>query len=357
MAAFADLGDVTDQLVGVFRDPGILIGIPLAILGAVFMSFGAQYQHRGVQKVERLTGTEGGTGLTGGQIWNLLRRPSWVAGTVMLGLAIACQLAALSFAPLILVQPLGAVSLVITTLLNARISGHKPTRQSITAIVLCIGGIFTFVTIAAVYATETPVSDGQLITVLIILAAVILLVGGSWLWFRQRASALFYIVAAGMIYGFVATLAKVVINRVQNENFDWLTIICIVALLAGTASGAYFVQTAYASGPPDLVIAGLTVVDPIVAIIIGLAVLHEADGAPFGAYIGFAAAGALAVTGVFLLARFHPEVVSNNSAEVPIVRGSGGAGEPRTNSEKLTDAVAKVWPEPPVRDRDDPRRR
>lgn len=358
MEAFApDLGDVTDQLVGVFKDPGILIGIPLALLGAVFMSFGAQYQHRGVQKVERLTGTDGGTGLTGGQIWNLLRRPSWVAGTVMLGLAIVCQLAALSFAPLILVQPLGAVSLVITTLLNARISGHKPTRRSLTAIALCISGIFTFVTIAAVYATETPVSDGQLITVLIILAAVILLVGGSWLWFRQRASALFYIVAAGMIYGFVATLAKVVINRVQNENFDWLTIICIVALLAGTASGAYFVQTAYASGPPDLVIAGLTVVDPIVAIIIGLAVLHEADGAPFGAYIGFAAAGALAVTGVFLLARFHPEVVSNNSAEVPIVRGSGGAGEPRTNSEKLTDAVAKVWPEPPVRDRDDPRRR
>lgn len=358
MDAFTtDLGDVTDQLVGVFKDPGILIGIPLALLGAVFMSFGAQYQHRGVQKVERLSKIDGGAGLTGGQIWSLLRRPSWVAGTVMLGLAIVCQLAALSFAPLILVQPLGAVSLVITTLLNARISGHKPTRRSLTAIALCISGIFTFVTIAAVYATETPVSDGQLITVLIILAAVILLVGGSWLWFRQRASALFYIVAAGMIYGFVATLAKVVINRVQNENFDWLTIICIVALLAGTASGAYFVQTAYASGPPDLVIAGLTVVDPIVAIIIGLAVLHEADGAPFGAYIGFAAAGALAVTGVFLLARFHPEVVSNNSAEVPIVRGSGGAGEPRTNSEKLTDAVAKVWPEPPVRDRDDPRRR
>ena len=358
MEAFApDLGDVTDQLVGVFKDPGILIGIPLALLGAVFMSFGAQYQHRGVQTVERLTGTDGGRGLTGGQIWNLLRRPSWVAGTVMLGLAIVCQLAALSFAPLILVQPLGAVSLVITTLLNARISGHKPTRPSITAIVLCIAGIFTFVTIAAVYATETPVSDGQLITVLIILAAVILLVGGSWLWFRQRASALFYIVAAGMIYGFVATLAKVVINRVQNENFDWLTIICIVALLAGTASGAYFVQTAYASGPPDLVIAGLTVIDPIVAVLIGLIVLREAEHAPWGAYVGFAAAGALAVTGVFQLARYHPEVVSH-SQEIPIVRGSDNqAGPQRTSSERITQAVSRVWPEPPVRDRDDPRPR
>ncbi len=70
-----DLGDVTDKLVGVFADPGILIGIPLALLGAVFMSFGAQYQHRGVQKVERLTATHGSSGLTGGQMWNLLRRP------------------------------------------------------------------------------------------------------------------------------------------------------------------------------------------------------------------------------------------------------------------------------------------
>lgn len=358
MDAAPSLDDVADQLVGVFADPGILIGIPLALLGAVFMSFGAQYQHRGVQKVERLTRTDGGAGLTGGQMWNLLRRPSWVAGTVMLGLAIVCQLAALSFAPLILVQPLGAVSLVITTLLNARISGHKPTRRSIMAIALCITGILIFVTIAALHATETPISNGQLITVLIILAVVIVVLGGTWVWLRSRVSALFYILAAGMIYGFVATLAKVVINRVQNGNFDWLTIVCIVALVAATASGAYFVQTAYASGPPDLVIAGLTVVDPIVAIIIGLAVLHEADGAPFGAYIGFVVAGALAVVGVFLLARYHPEVVSN-SQEVPIPRGSDGGrrtpGEARTNSEKLTDAVAKVWPEPPVRDPDDPR--
>ena len=48
-----ELEDVGDQLVGAFQNPGILIGIPLALLGAVFMSFGAQYQHRGVTKVEQ----------------------------------------------------------------------------------------------------------------------------------------------------------------------------------------------------------------------------------------------------------------------------------------------------------------
>jgi len=353
----ADLGDVTDQLVGVFKDPGILIGIPLALLGAVFMSFGAQYQHRGVQKVERLSKIDGGAGLTGGQMWSLLRRPSWVSGTVMLGLAIVCQLAALSFAPLILVQPLGAVSLVITTLLNARISGHKPTRRSITAIALCIGGIFIFVTIAAVYATETPISDGQIITILIVLLVIAAGLTALWLWLRTRVGALFYIVAAGIMYGFVATLAKVVLSRIQSGDFEWLTILCVVALLAGTGIGAYFVQTAYASGPPDLVIAGLTVIDPIVAVLIGLIVLREAEHAPWGAYVGFAAAGALAVTGVFQLARYHPEVVSH-SQEIPIVRGSDNqAGPQRTNSERITQAVSRVWPEPPVRDRDDPRPR
>lgn len=39
--------DVGDQLVGAFQNPGILLGIPLALAGAVFMSLGAQYQHRG----------------------------------------------------------------------------------------------------------------------------------------------------------------------------------------------------------------------------------------------------------------------------------------------------------------------
>ncbi|MFT4137060.1 DMT family transporter [Microbacterium sp.] len=352
------LNDVTDELVGVFDDPSILIGIPLALLGAVFMSFGAQYQHRGVLKVERLTQVDGNRGLTGAQLLNLLRRPSWVAGTLMLGLAIVCQLTALSFAPLILVQPVGAVSLVITTLLNARISGHAPTRRSLTAIALCIGGIFLFVTVAALFATEAPVSDRQLITILLILVGVMLLLTFTWIALRHRMKALFYIVGAGVVYGFVATLAKVVISRIKTGDFEWLTLACVAALIAGTCIGAYFVQTAYASGPPDLVIAGLTVIDPIVAVVIGLSVLGEAANAPLWVNLAFAAAGAIAVVGVFQLARHHPQIVSD-SQELPIPRGrDGGVGDephPRTGPIRFDEAVAKVWPDPPVHDRDAPR--
>ncbi|KAA9087084.1 DMT family transporter [Microbacterium radiodurans] len=318
----ASIEDVTDQLVGVFRDPAILVGIPLALLGAVFMSFGALYQHRGVQKVERLTRSSGSAGLSGAQLFSLLKRPSWVVGTVMLGLAIVCQLAALAFAPLILVQPLGAVSLVITTLLNARITGVKPTKRSVRSIIACVGGIFAFVTIAAFVATEKPIDQAQLITILALLAGVLLISGAVWLLVRKGAKPLFYIAASGIIYGFVATLAKVVIKRIQAGDFEWLTLLCLVALVVATAIGAYFVQTAYSVGPPDLVIAGLTVIDPIVAVIIGIVILQEAATAPVAALIGFVIVGAVAVYGVTSLARNHPQVVLD-SQQLPIPRGSG----------------------------------
>nr|WP_243075276.1 DMT family transporter [Microbacterium sp. SS28] len=327
MWAELSIDAVTDELIGFFRDPAILFGIPLALLGAVFMSFGAQYQHRGVTKVERLSGLSGKAGLSGRQLLSLLTRPSWVSGTVMLGLAIGCQLVALAFAPLIIVQPIGAISLVITTLLNARVTGIRPTRQSIAAIIACVGGVFIFVTIAAFFATENPVTERETIIILSLLAVLLVLLGGVWLWLRQRGLPLFYIVAAGMIYGFVATLAKVVIERVKANDFDWLTILSLIAMVAAVTIGAYFVQTAYAVGPPDLVIAGLTVVDPIVAVLIGLTILQEAANAPLWAFFGFAIAGAIAITGVFTLARYHPQMKSE-SQEIPIKRGSTPASDP-----------------------------
>lgn len=313
--------EVGDQLVGAFQNPGLLLGIPLALAGAVFMSLGAQYQHRGVEKVERLSGSDGTAGLTGSQLKALLTRPSWIAGTLMLGLAIVCQLAALVKAPLIVVQPLGAIALVITTLLNARISGHSPTRKSITAIICCVGGIFLFVFFAAIFATEKEVTDRELFVILALLLVVIIVLGACWLILRHRMRALFYVIGAGILYGFVATLAKVVIKRIEAGQFEWITAICVVALLAAASVGAYFVQTAYSSGPPDLVIAGLTVVDPLIAVLIGMIVLGEAAAAPWWVLIIFAIAGAIAVWGVVNLARYHPQVISD-SQELPIVRGS-----------------------------------
>ena len=299
-----DLSDLTEQIA---LDPRQFIGIPLALIGAVFLSLGAQFQHRGVVKVESHTVDSFGKGLNVKQLALLLARPSWVIGTVMLGLAIVFQLSSLYFAPLIVVQPLGAIALVITSILNSRINHVKLNAKSIWAIVMCVGGVFLFVGVAAFTAVDKPVTDKQLITILIILAVVLALAGLTFAMLRHRIRAIFYVIMAGVLYGFVATLAKVVIGRVEQGEFEWLTTLCVIGLLGASALGAYFVQNAYASGPPDLVIAGLTVVDPMVAVAIGIVVLGEASQAPPWAIGVFIVAGVVAVLGVFQLARNHPQ--------------------------------------------------
>lgn len=297
---------LTDLAAEIAIDPRQAIGIPLALVGAVFLSLGAQFQHRGVTKVEAHTNMVSG-GLSVRQIALLLARPSWVLGTVLLGLAIVLQLSSLNFAPLIVVQPLGAIALVLTTVINARVSHVSPTRASLIAIGMCVGGVGLFVTVAAFTAVDKPVGDSDLTTILIMLGIVLVAFAVAFFLLRKRFKAIFYILGAGVLYGFVATLAKVIINRVQHANFDWLTLVCLLGLLLAAGSGAYFVQNAYASGPPDLVIAGLTVVDPLVAVCIGVVVLGEASQAPLWAGAVFIIAGAIAIWGVFVLARHHPQ--------------------------------------------------
>lgn len=308
-----DLADLTETLVSL--TPNQWLGIPVALAGAVFLALGAQFQHRGVVKVEdRTSDADGGLNVT--QLLLLLKRPSWVIGGLMLGLAVLLQLTSLFLAPIIVVQPLGAIALVITAVVNARVAKHAIDGVILRAIILCIAGVGIFVVIATLFARSAPVSDTQLGVILSLLGVVSVGWALAFVFLRHHFSALGYIVGAGVLYGFVATLAKVVIDRAKTGDFEWLTVLCVVALLAAAVLGGYFVQNAYANGPPDLVIAGLTVIDPIVAIGIGVVVLGEATQAPLWASVLFVACAAVAIWGVVLLSKHHPQAIAERGGPV-----------------------------------------
>lgn len=299
-------------------DPGQLLGIPLALIGAVFLALGAQLQHRGAATVQTHSTVPRSSGLSVGQLASLLRRPSWLLGTALLGLAVLLQLASLHFSLLIIVQPLGVVALLVTAIVNARVSRTPLNRGSQMAIALCIGGVGLFVGVAAFTARGNDVTESQLTTILVLLAIVFAVFGTAFGLFRHRIRAIGYVLGAGVLYGFVATLAKSIINRITVGNVDVLTIMSVFAPIAAAALGGWFVQNAYASGPPDLVVAGLTVVDPLVAVGIGIGVLNEAAYAPNWAFVVFGAAACVAITGVFLLAKHHPQVTQEPATPAPV---------------------------------------
>jgi hypothetical protein len=108
-------------------------------------------------------------------------------------------------------------------------------------------------------------------------------------------------------------LTKVVAGHLLDPNGRFLLnvpILTLIALAAATALGAWFVQSAYATGPPDLVIAGLTVIDPIVGIAVGITILDELQpDVRTVTALGMGTAALVAIVGVVALSRHHPDVV------------------------------------------------
>lgn len=283
------------------------LAIALAVLAAVALAFGAQFQNEAVTAgtKQKIRG-EGSLSLK--QIFKLVARPRWLSGTAFMGVGIVLQLAALSLAPLIVVQPVGAIALVITSLLNSRRTKTRISRATMLAVGFCTLGIAAFVSMASGVAKEAELNDDRLREVLGVLGVILVVFSVLFFTVGKKAKALTYVVGAGVLYGFVATLAKVVIQRIYQEQFEWLTLFCLVALIGAVALGGWFVQNAYASGPPDLVIAGLTVIDPLVAVSIGIVILGEAQQAGVATMIGFSLSGLVAVAGVYLLSKVHPEL-------------------------------------------------
>jgi drug/metabolite transporter (DMT)-like permease len=286
------------------------LAILLAIMGAIFLSLGAQFQNDAVTKHYvplriRIRA------LKFGQFIDLLRRPRWLAGTSFMVLAAFFQLGALALAPLIVVQPIGALALIITSLLNARIYKLKLDGKTMGSIAVILLGVACFVSLAASSAISTEMSDQKLLQVVGIMVLLLAIFAFAFALLRGNLGPLSYIVGAGVLYGFTASLAKVVILRVYQGDYNLLTLVAVLALLAATFLGGWFVQNAYASGPPDLVIAGLTVVDPATAVGIGIVILGEASRADVTQVTGFALAGAVAMAGVLMLSRVHPQLLGD----------------------------------------------
>lgn len=289
-----------------------LIAVGLAILSAVGLAGGTHLQS--VAVVSRSDGK-----LSWSQFRHVLRSPRWTAGLVLLGLGTVFNVAALSMAPVTVVQPIGVLGLVITTVLHSRHVKIPINAATWRAIGLCMGGATVFV-LTAVRVTDPAltIADSASDVVTYLLAAVIAVVCLGMLFLSDHQKALFYLFAAGTLYGFVAVQVKVVSVQLRTGAGAWwqnVEVDNVIGLLIAAALGGWLVQSAYAAGPPELVMAGLTVVDPMVGVVLGLSVLGEA-GENFGpvSALMLAASGAVSVAGVRLLSRHHPEVLAKMAA-------------------------------------------
>jgi drug/metabolite transporter (DMT)-like permease len=285
----------------------VWLAVFLAVLGAFFLAIGAQRQGSAVKA------DTGGLALSSNGFLRLLRNPRWMFGLLLLALGMAANAVALVSAPLTVVQPIGAIALVITTVVNAKDQGLSINRATVVAITACVTGSALFVLLAVTVTQENHhVSAEDELTIVLLLALAVGLFGTLAVLFKHRMSAFIYIIGAGVLFGFVAVLTRIIGKHLLDPNglfllnVQWYT---LIAIAAAGGLGSWFVQSAYSSGPPDLVIAGLTVIDPMVGIAIGIIILGELRPDVHTVMaIAMAAAAVLAIVGVTALSRHHPEV-------------------------------------------------
>lgn len=290
-----------------------LLGITLAVGSAAVLAVGNLLQSRGINQLDANASPGAKKGGFLAAVGRVLSSRIWVIGSILLLLSTVLQLGALTFAPIMVVQPVGVSALVFTALFTTIVTRKRPAKAVSRAIVTCVIGVAGFVTISALVSTQKAISDQQLVEILVVLLVVLAVAALMFVLGRtRRPPAITWVLLGAVFSSFVATLGKTVIMRVQTalqahdyrlDEGNLLTIGCLIGIGVAGLLSIYFVQRAHTDNRPDVVIAGLTVVDPGIAVILGIVILHEASSAPVWSFFALAAAGAVAVAGVISLAR------------------------------------------------------
>ena len=274
----------------------IQLGILLAVLGAGCFAVGVTLQHQGVALVRA------GDTLRPSSLGALVRIPRWWLGVLSSSVGAVLHAIALGVAPLTVVQPAGVLALGLTAIINARVTGQLLTRSAVLAISASTGGVVAFLLLASgnVNSSAVPPSAEIQAAVPVALAIAVLALLGSRSHGRARALALS--TAAGISYGFTSLLMRAVAQDFGAGRLGGVAIGTVVAMALTMALGGWFMQQSYAAGPPQQAVASVTVVDPIVAVLMGVVLLGEAAGVPWWVGAGELVAGAIAVGGVLALA-------------------------------------------------------
>jgi hypothetical protein len=299
--------------------------ISLAVLGAFCFAGAAVLQHGAISAGSAEGGAGSGSGgdpLSLRGLRAVVRQPGWLAGLVLAGSGTALHAVALVLAPLSVVQPVGVLAVPIAVLLTAVRSRRRPGGRVVGWVALSVSGVAAFVLTAAGTAVSNRPPGGATLVAALIVAGLVAVLAAIGLtrsgWVRCIACATAGAVAFGLISGLVRAVSQSV-----SPGLAGLLDPAVAAALAGiglaVVVGGWLVQQAFAAGPPEVVIACLTVVDPIVAVILGAVLLGEGVATPPATWVLLGSAAVAAAVGVVGLAKHHPDAAGRAR------RGGAGA--------------------------------
>jgi len=233
-------------------------------------------------------------------VGHLLRRPVWVGGIALALLGWPLQIAALSQAPLTLVQPVLALGLLLLLALGVRVLGEHVGRREIVAVVLIIGSVAVFAWAAPRDVGEVERGAGLVIALAVLIAAALAPYAIGLM--RHGANPMLLLVAsAGAADGLAAFVAKIVAQDASDGALVgvvlWAALVAVVVIIGLVSESTALQRFAATRVAPTVLV--MQIVIPVV-----LAPLVGGEGwgnTPLGGAVLGAALVAIAV-GAGLLA-------------------------------------------------------
>ncbi|SDL64416.1 DMT family transporter [Tessaracoccus oleiagri] len=296
----------------------IPVAILLQVIGSFLFAGGAILQSLGVRSTFDHGGHASDNRLSLAGLFRLFLIPRWALGLLCVLIGAAINFTALTLAPVAVVQPVGILAVSWSVILSSWVHKHRIPPNVWVAVVITLVGLVGFTLISSTHATgNQEARTVPLVITFVVVVSICLglaaLAPRAVPWLKATLWSSIGATLYGMATGMLKATADLII-RYDNPLLDPQVILTVAMMLTGFVGGAWMIQQGYASGPAEITVATMTTVDPFVAVLFGLIVLGEGSQLGLLPGVGMAAMGAVAIYGVVLLSRFHPEAQDEHEA-------------------------------------------
>lgn len=281
--------------------------VALSLAAAFLYAVTSVLQHGAAQAVPA------GQALRPGLLSGLVRQPRWLLSHVVDASAYVLQFLALRAGSLVAVETLLVTGLLFALPMGAIGSRRRPQRLDWLATVAIVVGLSVFLAAGRpVVGAGNTSRVGWVVTAVSIGAAIVGLVALSERGPRSwRAPALG--AASGALFGLMAALAKASGHLLDRGLVHALGSWQPYALAALAVLGVVLSQSAFHAGPLQASLPVLTITEPLVAAVIGVAAFHERVATHGLRAVGGALSVVVLAVGIVGLAR-SPLVVGSDVA-------------------------------------------
>lgn len=284
----------------------IWLGVSIALVGALGYAGGAALQ--------QYEAVRGGANL------KLVKRPRWLIGGIIGLIGASLHALALSFAPLVLIQPVSVATLVFAVPLAAVLHGRRPHRAEILGSIAVAAGLLGLMLLIPQSNKPPVLSTPAALGFLACVGAVVVVCQVTARRARGAVRALLLSIGAGSVTASVSTFVRVVgggLGGDLSRLIHWFTLAIPVLLVCAIV----LLQRSYAVGYFGIAYAGVQVVDPITSVLAGVILLGEPLPSSMGSVIPALVSAAVLIAGTITLGRLTPEAghhVSTPHPEIPV---------------------------------------